>query len=104
MTAVKHGSSQHVLHPRRVFLLRLLSENSPSYDELVRAVVTEFPHQSMFYASARAARSVRLLFWDRLAVTEPDETCWLTPTGWRPVADLCELAAPGLPAPGNSNS
>jgi hypothetical protein len=88
---VKHSTSQHSLHPQRVFLLRLLSESNPAYDAAVKAVIAAFPQRSRWLAGISAVRSVRLLMWDRLVITEADESLWLTKRGRQAAAEL-----PGL--------
>jgi hypothetical protein len=71
-------------HLRRDFLLaRLREADGISYDELCRAVAEAIPSHSHWAASARGVKVVRMLLWDGLATTEPDESVWLTPKGWQ---------------------
>ena len=70
--------------PRRNYLLRRLREaDGPAYDELCAWIVGEFPHRSKWVASTRGVQAVRDLFSDGLAITERDESVWLTPEGWQ---------------------
>jgi hypothetical protein len=89
---VNHSTAVHPAHPSRVFLLRMLAEANPRYDEAVAAGATAFPQSKKWFAGVSAARHVRLLLWDQLAVTDTDETIWLTPSGWAAVAALPEMA------------
>jgi hypothetical protein len=78
-------------HPRREYLLALLADASgPTYDQLCRAAIERFdePARPSWYCKARSIRAVRRLLWDELAVTESDESVWLTPAGWALVAEL----------------
>ncbi len=45
-------------------------------------------------ASRLGVREVRRLFWDELAVTEPDESCWLTAAGWALLDQMTRAADP----------
>jgi hypothetical protein len=67
---------------RRTFVLTVLADTNPSYDELCRAVIEAFPERNKYRQKVHAVRAVRDALWDELAVCEADETVWLTPTGW----------------------
>jgi hypothetical protein len=73
--------SRHQL--RQEFLLeRLRQADGITYDDLCREIVEAFPDHKRWRASARGVREVRWLLWSGLAVTEPDESIWMTPAGW----------------------
>jgi hypothetical protein len=55
---------------------------------MVGETVAEFPAKSHYLTRVRAVRAVRDLLWDELAVTEPDESIYLTPAGWRALEAL----------------
>ncbi len=84
-------------HPgRRAWLLaRLMAADGPSYDELCRGVTAAFPLDGPKWRASRlGVREVRRLFWDELAVTEPDESCWLTAAGWALLDQMTRAADP----------
>lgn len=69
---------------RRSWLLeRLADADGITYDALVGETVAEFPAKSHYLTRVRAVRAVRDLLFDELATTEPDESIYLTPAGWR---------------------
>jgi hypothetical protein len=68
---------------RREFVLdRLRQADGPTYGELCRETVEAFPEARRWRASAWGVRAVRLALWHGLAITEPDQTVWLTERGW----------------------
>jgi hypothetical protein len=74
-------------YERRVWLIeRLRDSDGPTYSELIGELFEATRHvgETERSASIRCVRAVRSLLWNRLAVTEPDETVWLTPRGWEP--------------------
>lgn len=70
---------------RRIWLLNRLREaDGPIYDDLIRELkeATRVETESERFAGVRCVRAVRALLWLELAVTEPDESIWLTQKGW----------------------
>ena len=73
---------------RQDFILRrLAAADGPGYDELVREVIAAFRLPPKYRAGVLAVREIRWTLWSMLAVTEPDESVWLTPAGWAALAD-----------------
>lgn len=81
---------------RRTFVLGVLANSNPSYDDLIRAVIEACPDSSKYQRKVRAVRSVRAVLWHELAVCESDETLWLTPAGWAKVRQLDRINGLGL--------
>ena len=70
---------------RRAFILtRLQRADGVIYDDLIAEVIDAFPYMP----GRRAVRAVRLLMWHGLVTTEPDESVWLTPSGWQAAGEL----------------
>ena len=67
---------------RRWLLERLMQADGPRYDELVGEMIDAIPHSVRRVAGIRAVKAIRQLLRDGLAVTENDESMWLTPLGW----------------------
>jgi hypothetical protein len=73
---------------RREALARLREADGISYDNLIREVMVRCPvttakgHVIRWDTARLAVRAVRGVLWDGLAVTEPDESLWLTASGW----------------------
>ena len=85
MSTPEYKSAARYMFPRRrAWLLeRLSAADGISYDELCRELCTEFPQAGKRHlATVCAVRSVRDLLFDELAVTESDESMWLSPSGW----------------------
>lgn len=80
----------YVFPRRRAWLLeRLADADGITYDNLVREIVTEFPQDGRQHlASVCGVRAVRDLLFDELAVTEPDQSMWLTARGWKALEAL----------------
>lgn len=69
---------------RRIWLLERLTEaDGPIYDDLCRDVIAEFAEKNIYLARTLGVRAVRQLLRDGQAVTEADESIWLTPAGWQ---------------------
>jgi hypothetical protein len=79
---------------RKAWLLeRLAAADGVTYDELCRGVIGEFPQDGRRQlASVCGVRAVRDLLWDELATTEPDESVWLTASGWAELESLMASA------------
>lgn len=95
MSTPQYRSSSGYMFPRRrAWLLeRLSAADGISYDELVHELFTEFPQAGKRHlATVCAVRSVRDLLFDELAVTESDQSIWLTPEGWRVLEDTMASA------------
>ncbi len=67
---------------RQRFVLWYLTEHNVTYDEMIRIVMERFPWPRRWLCATWAVRAVRAVLWDELAVTQNDETLWLTPAGW----------------------
>jgi len=67
---------------RKWILNRLREADGVTYDKLCHETYTAFPHRTQWFASVRAVRAVREVLWLGYAVTNPDESVWLTPAGW----------------------
>lgn len=68
---------------RREYLLkRLRDADGPEYGDLVAEVAGAFPERTRYWTAAMAARSVRELLWDELAVVDGDGAVWLLSAGW----------------------
>ena len=78
---------------RAAVLERLLEADGPSYDELCHEIVTAFRGRGDYAANARGVRAIRELLWRQLAVTEPDESVWLTASGWEAIERMTKPAA-----------
>ncbi len=68
---------------RKFILKRLRESDGITYDQLCHDTAARVRHPNKYYRSQNGVKEVRKVLWDRLAVTEPDESVWLTPAGWR---------------------
>jgi hypothetical protein len=87
----------YIFPRRRTWLLeRLAAADGVTYDELCREVIGEFPQDGRPHlASVCGVRAVRDLLFDELAVTENDQSIWLTVRGWQELESL--MAPAGAP-------
>jgi hypothetical protein len=80
----KDGDAASNWREREAFtIIRLAQADGVIYDDLIREVMAAFPVPgNRVLCGIRVVRTVRGLLWKELAVTESDESVWLTPAGW----------------------
>ena len=92
MTTSRAFRARIYRYRRQWLLTRLSQADGPSYDELIRELIAAEvpPRMNETGIKIAAVHSVRSLLWNQIAVTESDETIWLTPLGWQHVARYTE--------------